>query len=251
MRQIHIGQEYAVNIDGTSDGTQDKYYKDGIWYKTDRFGGEGFNEYVASRILECTSIQNFVKYEEVEINGIAGCQSANFLADDEEYISIYRLHQNLIGTNIANLLYKMDFDDQYDYLSRFVKEETNLELSHVVGEIFFVDNLILNEDRHLNNIGFIYDGNKFRPAPIFDNGKSFFCGNKRYDASKTLKENMAQTKIQPFKLPRRLLLKKFPVEVSWDWDKVQSLLDELEYRPLHQEVLLTQIQPYMDKCGIK
>lgn len=56
---------------------------------------------------------------------------------------------------------------------------------------------------------------------------------------------MAQTRIQPFKLPRQLLLKKFPVEVSFDWNKVQSLLGELESHKLHQEVLLTQLQPYM------
>jgi len=247
MKQIEIGQEYAVNIDGTSEGTQDKYFKDGVWYKTDRFGGEGFNEYITSRILECTSIQNFVKYQEVEINGIAGCKSDNFLSDDEEYISIYRLHQNLVGSNIANLLYRMDFDDQYAYLSQFVKQETDLDISYALGEIFFIDNLILNEDRHLNNIGFIYNGKQFKPAPIFDNGKSFFCGNKRYDETKTLKENIAQTQIQPFKLPRQLLLKKFPIEISFDWDKVQILLNDLESHKLHQEVLLAQLQPYMEK----
>lgn len=38
--------------------------------------------------------------------------------------------------------------------------------------------IILNEDRHLNNLALIFDGNSFKPSPIFDNGLSLFTGNQ-------------------------------------------------------------------------
>jgi hypothetical protein len=41
LTNIILGPENLVNTEGTSDGTQDKYYKDHFWYKTDRLGQEG------------------------------------------------------------------------------------------------------------------------------------------------------------------------------------------------------------------
>ena len=171
MKSINLDEQYRVQIDGTSDGAQDKYYYQGTWYKTDSFGGEGKNEVLASQILACTDIKDYITYEEVKINDVNGCCSSSFLKADEEYVSIYRLHRNIKGTDIAGVFSKMDFDDQADYIIDFVKKETGVDINHMLGELFWLDGIILNEDRHFNNIGLIFDGNSFRPAPIFDNGK--------------------------------------------------------------------------------
>ena len=40
-----------------------------------------------------------------------------------------------------------------------------------------LDELILNDDRHFNNLGLLFDGDSFKPAPIFDNGKSLLVGH--------------------------------------------------------------------------
>ncbi|MBQ4231772.1 MAG: hypothetical protein II699_00710 [Lachnospiraceae bacterium] len=128
MREVTIDEKYRVIIDGTSDGTQDKYFKDGIWYKTDRYGGEGHNEALVSKLLSCTNIDNYVEYEEVIINGHKGCCSSNFLNKNEEYVSIYRLHANSVGGDIAKKLMYMDYDDQVDYVRNFVKNETGLNV---------------------------------------------------------------------------------------------------------------------------
>lgn len=47
----------------------------------------------------------------------------------------------------------------------------------------------MNEDRHFNNLGLIYDGERYRTAPVFDNGKSLFVGNSKYKASNLTAQN--------------------------------------------------------------
>ena len=93
MRKIEISQDYQVNIDGTSDGNQDKYYKDGLWYKVDHHGCEGRNEEIVARFLSCSSLKsdNYVDYEAILINGEHGCVSRDFTREGEQVISIYRL----------------------------------------------------------------------------------------------------------------------------------------------------------------
>lgn len=236
MKSISLDERYSVQIDGTSDGTQDKYYYQGIWYKTDNFGGEGKNEALASQILECTDIKDYVIYEEVEINGAKGCCSRTFLKENEEYVSIYRLHRNIKGTDIAGVFAAMDFDDQADYIVNFVKKETGVDIEHMLGELFWIDRIILNEDRHFNNIGLIFDGSNFRPAPIFDNGKSFFVGNGKYDLEKSVRENIRIVKFRPFTASIEMMQRRFPVSVNVDEEKLRKLVEK-ETDGIHKEVI--------------
>ncbi len=45
-------------------------------------------------------------------------------------------------------------------------------------KIFTLDRITLNEDRHLNNLAVLSQGNQFVPAPIFDNGVSLLTANR-------------------------------------------------------------------------
>ena len=42
----NIENQYIVMQEGTSEGTQIKYKKDGYWYKKDSRGNEGLTEYL-------------------------------------------------------------------------------------------------------------------------------------------------------------------------------------------------------------
>ncbi|MGN0495118.1 MAG: hypothetical protein ACI4GW_02705 [Lachnospiraceae bacterium] len=240
MEKITLGNECLVCIDGTSDGTQDKYYQNGIWYKTDRYGNEGFNEELVSQILRCTNlpVHDYVLYHQIKINNEPGCYSKSFLKENEEYISIYRLHRNVAGIDIATKFSSMDFEEQADYVVSFVKKETGVDISKQLGDIFLIDKLIVNDDRHFNNIGFIFDGNEFRLAPIFDNGKSFFCGNPKYKESNSYKDNMRMVRFRPFTATIGMMQQRFPSEIQFDWEKVNSLLENLESKK-HKDILLS------------
>ena len=80
MFSENIGNDYIVIQEGTSEGTQVKYKKDGYWYKKDNRGNEGRAEYLVSKFMQFTTLQEneFISYEEGTINGKSGCRSKNF-----------------------------------------------------------------------------------------------------------------------------------------------------------------------------
>lgn len=248
MERISIEPFHLVSALGTSDGAQDKYYKNGYWYKTDYFGGEGYNEAFVSKILSCTNLapDRYVQYQEIEINGKAGCLSKSFLHDNEEFISIYRLHKNICGTDISTLFRKMDYDDQVDYLTQFIKRETGIHYENTLAQTFFIDNLTLNSDRHLNNLGLIFKEHEFSETPIFDNGKSFFCGDKRFNSAQSISENARHICFRPFTASIQMMLKTFPSNIEISWLKMRKMLSE-EPNSLAKQVLLTRLQPILEK----
>ena len=99
--------------------------------------------------------------------------------EDESFITFYRLYKNVTGRDLAQACSTMDYDDAIEYVMNFVSQQTNLDIHEYLANTFALDRVILNEDRHFNNLGVIYDGTEFKIAPIFDNGKSFLIGNKR------------------------------------------------------------------------
>lgn len=191
LPEINIAPKYLVTDSGASDGTQVKYFYKNKWYKIDRYGGEGECEELASSVLDlCGYAQgNYVVYNQVIINGERGCVSDNFLQDNEVFQSIYRLHYNVMGRDPAAVTSKMDYDDAIEYIIEFVKKYTEVDITTYLADTFILDALILNEDRHFNNLGLIYDGDRYKAAPIFDNGKSLFVGNSKYRASNSPAQN--------------------------------------------------------------
>lgn len=192
IEEFFIEDSFLVRISGTSDGTQDKFFKDDLWFKLDRYGGEGIAETSASIILKESGLDSskFVTYTPCLINGKSGCYSKNFLSEDESFITFYRLYKNVTGKDLAQVCSKMDYDDAIEYVINFIKQQTNLDIHEYLANTFALDKVILNEDRHFNNLGIIYTGTKFKAAPIFDNGKSFLIGNKKAMEKSSVEEKI-------------------------------------------------------------
>lgn len=193
LENFVINDSYLVRTSGTSDGTQDKYFKDDRWFKLDRYGGEGMAEYTASQILKLSGLnsEKFVEYVPCLINGKPGCYSENFLKEDDSFITLYRLYKNVTGKDLATVCSRMDYDDAIEYVINFVKQQTKLDIREYLANTFILDEMILNEDRHFNNLGIIYNGTSFNVAPIFDNGKSFLIGNKKAAEKELVKDKIA------------------------------------------------------------
>ena len=200
LQEITLESEYVITDHGTSDGTQVKYFKDRHWYKLDRYGGEGEAEEVASDILTLSGFpkKKFVTYQQILINGQKGCVSKNFLKPDEQFVTFYRLFFNMKGRDLATVTSRMDYDDAIEFVLSFVRDATGLDVREYLANTFTLDALILNEDRHFNNMGIIFDGEAFREAPIFDNGKSFFIGNPKYKPEKPFAKNRAKAFAKAF-----------------------------------------------------
>ena len=181
LPNIEIDSRYLVTDTGTSDGTQIKYFFENKWYKVDRYGGEGEVEALASKTMELSGFapNHYVHYDEVLINGEKGCVSENFLKLGESFITLYRLHMNITGQDPAAVTSKMDYDDAIEYMISFVQNKAGIDIREYLANTLTLDALILNEDRHYNNLGIIFSEDTPRCAPIFDNGKSLFVGNTR------------------------------------------------------------------------
>lgn len=127
------------------------------------FGHEAVNEIVAMNIAKILKI-NCLDYELVHcIVSIAHkeydayvTKSPNFRHPDEDKISLetfYELNHES-GQSVLEFLISKDLED-------------------FISEMFLLDWLICNRDRHGANIEVLNSSNGFRMAPLFDHGLSF------------------------------------------------------------------------------
>lgn len=181
MFQENIENEYIVTQMGTSEGTQVKYKKGDYWYKKDSRGKEGLTEYLVSKLLTFSDLEtsDYILYEPGYINDISGCRSKNFLREREELVTFYRLYYNEFGKDLSQVLAGMEsMEERIEHVLRFIKQSCGLDVREYLKKVIMLDMLILNEDRHLNNLAVIFQGDHFICAPIFDNGVSLLTANQ-------------------------------------------------------------------------
>lgn len=161
----------------TSKGDQLKWVKGDKWIKADTHGYEGLAEYIACKFIECTNVKS-VKYKMTRIidsdnfNEYKGCVSRTMYGDGEEFIPFAAFMPDTEYTKWK----KLSSYDKIIYYIEGLKKKCNCDVTRYITETLYIDQLICNEDRHLNNLGLIRgkDG-LYRPANIFDNGLSLLA----------------------------------------------------------------------------
>ncbi len=114
-----------------------------------------------------------------------------------------------------------------------------------LSRILSLDVLILNTDRHFNNLGFILNDktNTIREAPIFDNGSSLLSDWNRFSNFDSIQENIEKVYGQPFSSNLGMQAAAMGIGLKIDYTKLQKLLsEEPESRALH--VLQYQLKRY-------
>lgn len=196
-----LSPEAMVMVSGSGIGAQKKYYENGFWYKQNTVGYEGNAEYLASIVLSCSNILDFVKYEECKINGKDGCVSKNFLLPTESYISLQRLYDIYHGGQLSEQILMLEnIKDRIIFVTNFIDEKTGLNIKEYLGKMLTFDMVILNTDRHFNNFGILVDvsKSKYRTAPIFDNGNSLLSNINEFPFDLSIKENIEKVEGRPF-----------------------------------------------------
>ena len=69
MQNYTLPDSCTYKSQGSSEGTQTKFFMDGKWFKQDLNGYEGEVECLVSCLLDCSNIDNYVQYEKCMING--------------------------------------------------------------------------------------------------------------------------------------------------------------------------------------
>ena len=130
---------------------------------------EPFNEWLASQISKRLGF-NYCDYR-VEWTDktklISKCE--NFVNDNEEIISAYDIFKSEKKPNNIN---------DYEFYLRILEKHYVPDARKNVEDMFIVDYLMLNTDRHLKNFGIIRNVETLkweRTTPIFDTGQSMEC----------------------------------------------------------------------------
>lgn len=246
IKDYRLSPEAMVMVAGSSIGTQKKYYEKGFWYKQDNIGYEGVSEYLSSKVLACSNIQEYVEYEQCTINGKAGCRCPSFLSDKESFLSLQRLYDTFHGGQLSERIRMMDsVKDRISFVVDFMLDITGLDMREQLGRITTFDMLILNTDRHFNNIGIVADisQNQYRNAPVFDNGNSLLSNLQEFPYDEDIVKNIEQVIGQPFSASLESQAMELGFGLKVDYARLNEMLrNEQDSRAL--ETLWIQLEKY-------
>ena len=243
MFDITISKDYLVDTEGTSDGTQLKFFKDGYWYKENNEGQEGKVEYLVSKLLTFSDLPkiDYVIYEECRINGRDGCRSKTFLKQNESFITLERMYGNVVGEPLFEKLKQFkSIDKSVTYVLKFFKDIIDVDLTDYFKKVITLDYFTLNEDRHFHNLGIIFDEKYYRHAPIFDNGKSLLNCNLSVNRDFPIEENVKRVVARPFSGSHKAMFDYFGQGFKLNFDKAIDWL-QTEEESYYKQVLLYQL----------
>ncbi len=124
-----------------------------------------FNEVLASEICERLGFCH-VKYTLDTYKDMVVSKCPCFITKDAEFVTCYQIRNDMKRHDNA--------EDYEEYIMK-LEEHGIKNAREKVEDMYILDFLIMNEDRHLNNFGIIKDVNTLEwldVAPIFDNGQS-------------------------------------------------------------------------------
>lgn len=122
-----------------------------------------FNEVLASMICERLGF-NHVPYTLDTYKDMVVSKCPCFINKDTELVTAYQ---------IKNDMDRYDTEEDYEMYIKRLEENGIKNAREMMENMYILDFLIMNEDRHLNNFGIIRDVNTLKwvsVAPIFDSG---------------------------------------------------------------------------------
>lgn len=193
----------------SSKGNQEKWLDNGKWYKLDQFGYEALAETFTSMLLEYSNIEkdtpfSFTQYhmERLSVHGRerTGCSSDDFLKKGESIVTISHLFTQYLGSSLVETLKRLPSDKRrMRYLAEMTADITGMkDFPQYLTLLFEIDSLILNDDRHLNNIAVLVQNGRFDYCPIFDQGAGLLSNTMYAPMDIAPKSLIAQVQARPF-----------------------------------------------------
>ena len=124
-----------------------------------------FNEVQASEICYRLGFDH-VQYDIDIYKDMIVSKCVCFINKDTEFITCYQIKNNMK---------KYNNKEDYEKYNKILEENGISDARIKLENMYILDFIIMNEDRHLNNFGIIRDVNTLKwldIAPIFDNGQS-------------------------------------------------------------------------------
>ncbi|MBO6299050.1 MAG: hypothetical protein J6N53_09395 [Lachnospiraceae bacterium] len=194
MERVVLGKLQKLDLASSSKGEQEKYY-DPVnhkyiklpFYYEGRYWKDYMVEHLSGRIFgrDYTLGVPIVDQEIVMTDkNLHAVRSDDFCKDGELWISFARIYDRF-------RVYVEDCRSGEERLWQMIntmRDECGVDIMPYLCVMFTADFLLLNEDRHFNNLGLFYkkDGS-YGIAPLFDFGLGLFEHQKIYEG-KTLEE---------------------------------------------------------------
>ena len=179
MRSLEISdKDFTSGNGGSSRGYTAKARIDDYWYKISAGAFNAQAEVVASRLAKHTNLGDCVEYEMCVVNGKYATMSKDFL-EGMENETVKSLHAKVTGAPIEPMLENLSGNELFIYVTNIVKIGIGIDIAEPaifkkLSLLLQFDALILNEDRHFNNLKFIKKSGKWDMAPAFDFDCSLF-----------------------------------------------------------------------------
>lgn len=192
---------------GTSKGVAEKYTDGNIWVKADLFGYEGLAETIASRAVKALGFKT-VEYNPCllginEYDAKTACVSASFLKEGFAEYSVGRVLEQYYdcknSKELLDLLYSYTAPEQrlsfiLNGMKTIVPEDILLT---ALADYVWIDNILLNTDRHVFNMVFLSSKNE-QEFINFDYGASLLSDLEDFPRQMPLKTAMYSAKSKPF-----------------------------------------------------
>ena len=238
----------------TSKGNLPKWKIRNNWYKVDYFGYENLSECIISDLLKYSNAKNFISYK-IE-KGIYKNKntnisiSKNFLKLNENFITCDRLYLINKETELSKDLLKYNsIKSKIKHTVDTFKNITKIEnIGKYLTMILEIDMFFLNEDRHFNNIGFIYNANKnsFSFSPIFDNGLSLLSDINEYDINEDVYKLIKKVKGKPFDNSLETQCEAaealYKPQIKFDFDNTDLQNELAKYKEYYDTKILDRVE---------
>ena len=143
----------------------------------------------------------------------------DFLGEDEVFVPFNGLGDSSLEQDKEK--YQYSYDDIIAMLKENIKLTDVEQTIDLFWDMFIIDALIANFDRHGSNWGFIKKDNKYRLSPIFDNGSSLFPQLNTDEKIDQVLNNQEEINMRIYKFPTSQV--KYKEKKSSYYDIISSL----------------------------
>lgn len=224
------------------------------------------SEYLGSHIFELLGINVHQTYlGSYKNEAVVACK--DFVCNGFEFVPFNDVGESTIETDKEK--YQYSYNDIILLLEKNKKITSIEETVSIFFDMFIVDALIGNFDRHGANWGFLKKDNKYSLAPIFDNGSSLFPQLVNEDEMKLILSDENELNERVYKFPtsqiklndkkssyfevisllkfdeiNKSLLNIYP---KIDLNKINSLIDSLNISNIHKQFYKRMIEERFNK----
>ena len=218
-------RKFGVNVDGFEYMIK--------FQKQTNFGVKRFNhvsEYVGCHIFEMLGFDVQETYLGL-YNGEQVVACKNFITDGYQFVPFNDVGESSLERDKET--YQYSYDDIMRMLYDNVKLTDVKETVEMFWNIYTVDALLGNFDRHGGNWGFLKKNNRYSLAPVFDNGSCLFPQLTDDDAMEKIMSSEELTNERIYKFPTS------QVQLGGRKSSYYEVIDSLSFKECNDAVVRT------------